>query len=295
MRDVLPTVESGIDYITAVFSHSEYQEHRVAVIAHTIQRELERQGEVTKPARVLGYDCWVTGPLTWGSRADGYLVRVSSSQADTYCNRYPILLLFVTRLDLQVTLYHADAAKVALNTAIKDADKANKARKEAQRFALEWYSDIVGPQTLYIGSRSTSHFGRIYDKYQQSHDEYYKGCLRYEVECKGDIAKRVGERMYETPYASAYQAGPFVAEWFGMRGVTVPGGYVKSYWPLPRIEPAKTDTVRRLKWLYDQVRPTVAALLKECSTEVVYYSLGLMSDTELDEEFTSSLKEDDNA
>jgi hypothetical protein len=295
MADRLPVLESGIDYLTATFRRDEIDSCKVRRNVREIQHTFEKRGDITRAARVLGYDSWVTGPLTWGERQDGMLVRISSADADTWANRWPELLLHATRIDLQVTLYHADASRTALQRHISAAVLFAEGIPAARRHNVEYYSGPEGPQTLYIGSRQTEHFARIYDKYKQSKDEYYRGCLRYEVECKGQIAKRVGENLFGCPYATCYQAGPFVASWFDIRGVDVPGGFVASYWPLPRIDPEKTDDIRRLAWLRKQVAPTIKELLKSCSLDVVYYSLGLIDAADMSEQVFADLEREDDA
>lgn len=294
-RMLRPVREAGVDYLTATFTAGERKALGVLKWAGTIQREQEQLGNVTRPARFRGYDCWQTGPLLWGGRTDGTLIRISGPYADTYANRYPELLTHATRIDLQVTLLWGERAREALRQVINAASLENAARPETQRFNLEYYSGEQGPQTVYLGSRTTEHFGRVYDKWQQSQDEYYEGCLRYEVETKGDIARRVGYELYACPYATNYQAGPFVQEWYRRRGVEVPAGFPQPFWELPRIVPRETDLIRKVNWLMTQVRPTVKALSSKVSGELLQYALGLSDEAEWLEEWSEQLKEKDDA
>lgn len=290
-----PVIECGIDYVTATYKPSEVAPLSVQVMGREIQREQERAGNATLPGRMRGYDTWMTGPFTWGTRPDGTLIRVSGAAADSYCNRFPHLLLHATRLDVQVTLYWGDQVAVQHARAKSDAEAASAARPTARRFDIEYWAGTDGLHTVYLGSRSSDHYGRIYNKYLRNPIDYYRDTLRYEIEFKGQLARKLGASMHRIPYQTSYQAGPVVAAWFAARGVRIPAGFPSPYFELPRLDPVAPDNVRQLRWLHDQVRPTVLKLLGGEERSVVEYALGLRPEDADLEAVIELLRGDENA
>jgi hypothetical protein len=133
-------------------------------------------------------------------------------------------------------------------------------------------TDNRGGKTLYIGSRQSDRFARIYDKgVETGTDENW---LRYEFELKGDVAKQVARilSMNETNWDEVfntmakkffYTVEGFYEDW--LQGGSMPG--------LPKIE-KQTD---REAWIFNQVIKAVSEHLAEHpdskAVEALYFAI----------------------
>jgi hypothetical protein len=235
----------------------------------------EARGFDVKSGRVEGYDGWSCGKAFWGQREDGFMLRVTSSFADTVCNQFPRVMPYATRLDCQITVNARPDAQSEMAFVWGAADSHNKARPKAQQFSLERWTDPDSLGTTYVGSRTTEHFGRIYDKGRESQEEYYSDCVRYEVEFKRRLASAMGRNLLSTPMPTWVSVIPYVSEWFGKRGIVIGVEGVQALFELPRLEVAKTEDVTSLKWLREQVQPTVRRLISHIDRSIIEACLGL--------------------
>src|SRR3989304_5980210 len=147
--------------------------------------------------------CSLIRNLRWGMRTDGCIMMLSGQ--DAAINWLPALALAqnVTRLDLAVTVSLADpitdVAKRAYAWVLTDPHSCpGKKRK------YSYVENSSGGQTVYIGSRASDQFGRLYDKGCESAKDACAppGLLwRYEVEFKAYRAKKLARQGAATPPA----------------------------------------------------------------------------------------------
>jgi DNA relaxase NicK len=130
-----------------------------------------------------------------------------------------------------------------------------------------------GGITAYLGDRTSSYFGRIYDKEVESQDVAYTGCWRYEVECKAAVAAEVA-RMAEGAQDLVAFAASYVWGWWYERGIqpiyTAGDAYREATSTRHSIADENT-----LGWLRQAVRPSVERLLGRGRILEVYDALGL--------------------
>ena len=155
----------------------------------------------------------------------------------------------VSRLDLAKDLTGQEIDGEALYKFIKSGVNGGTARN-ALRIENE-----KGGQTIYVGSRQSERYIRIYDKAQETGETSIKW-WRMEIETKGDVARVVAAALiddaepaaiFDTTIAKmvgAFTGSPF--EQFASRGVVS--------WGLPKIE-KHTD---REKWIAEQVISAVS-------------------------------------
>lgn len=135
----------------------------------------------------------------------------------------------------------------------------------------------AGGDTLYLGSRTSRRYLRIYNKWLQSGDEQYRNAWRFEIECKGDLAHIIWQRI---------QAGETI-ESIAMHEIQ----YMLKSWSiqLPDYEAyglrTKVPTVKRnpqidgkLAWLSKQVRPVVQKLIEMGYADEVQEALNIFAD-----------------
>jgi len=115
--------------------------------------------------------------------------------------------------------------------------------------------------------------GRLYNKWAETRDDQYRGCWRYEVELKNDLATAATMRLHAVADRAAYIAG-FVHKWFARRGVS-PVFDAASPVDLIAAPAVPSDAEKQLAWLHHGVAPTVDRLIKAGLLSQVLRSLGL--------------------
>lgn len=157
----------------------------------------------------------------------------------------------VTRLDL---------AKDAINEGIRLEDISRIAMRGTRTGHAKSISEITsssGGRTIYVGSRSSDRFARLYDKAaQQGLDEDWK---RMEIECKGDVAKTLARVLAEPHIDWNATIGGMMSRMMNVDEESyqrwIDGASVDG---LPKIE-KQTD---RETWLLEQVFPALISHVK---------------------------------
>jgi hypothetical protein len=181
-----------------------------------------------------------------------------------------------------------DVARSAYSLIITDPDKCHCKKR---RFTF--IENTAGGQTLYVGSRASDQFGRLYDKGCESEENLCAppGIIwRYEVEFKSYRAKKLAIQLAETARREetdvSEDIGTFVSQWFIGRNITPiwVGASDDMDWTC-EIEAQITDDDASLRWLSIQVRPTVERLLDRKRADEVFDALGItiISQAELDQ------------
>jgi len=148
-----------------------------------------------------GYRGQSCGQASWGKRYDGSIVRLSNKMAAQYWAQLSHFANNITRLDLQVTTRPKDGPALTLSRYHNRIRRAAKLPGRPPKFKCIYGPS--GPETLYLGSRQSDWFGRIYDKGVESGLPEYKGALRYEVELKRDVSSQVCAILDSVPDAEA--------------------------------------------------------------------------------------------
>jgi DNA relaxase NicK len=118
-------------------------------------------------------------------------------------------------------------------------------------------------------------FARIYNKDAQSKEERYKNVWRYEVQLKNVLATKTAQIFAITEYTQAQQAAVFVRQWLERRSVSAPWRAENERTALPIDTPNPSDVESRLKWLTEQVRPTIQRLHKLGLDDIILVALGI--------------------
>jgi DNA relaxase NicK len=111
---------------------------------------------------------------------------------------------------------------------------------------------------VYIGSRASDIFFRVYDKFEESGKEEYRGCVRFEVELKGRKAKELWAAVGEGK-VNIHQMLSMLISLLAERGVQVPSGELEAIEPI-RFKKEKTLEENTLAWLSRAVAPSVQKL-----------------------------------
>jgi DNA relaxase NicK len=180
----------------------------------------------------------------------------------------------MSRCDVSLTVWgvYDQSAVIALHSEV--ADKHRKSL-QSRPYKMRLIDGKGDGDTLYLGSRSSALFTRIYDKErEQLTDEGYKSSLRYECECKERLAFDTYQRCIATGYSSASCVAVLVGLLLG-RGIHALGvGGSSVVVTAPSQLPIST-VENSLTWLEKQVSPTVRRLVREGYEEEVLHALGL--------------------
>ena len=215
----------------------------------------------------------------WGTRPDSDIWVLSGDQANDYWPAALKLAENVTRIDLAVTVgLVAPETEFAWKIYLALQGQLN-GKQRCKKFTYITNND--GGQTLYVGSRASDQFGRLYDKGRENVKklDLEPGILwRYEVEFKNARAKRIAEQLSHLscqPREIGNVLAATVQEWFFCRGVPTlllkePGDILGT-----SVAARVTDDQITLEWLSSQVRPSVKRLVEAGKEYAVRQALGI--------------------
>lgn len=221
-----------------------------------------------------GYIGWQVGSLCWGERVDGFIVRVSGDLAAAYWQDERPIGHNISRIDLCVDIWHGTGLDdiIALH---KDTALEERARRPGRPYKVAHVNSFGNGDTLYLGSRASEIYVRIYNKERESDgEERYNGCIRYEVEFKDDTANetvyRGGARLRSARGIAQAVAGVLVG-----RGVVLPSDVLLSPSVAHIARRVDTPDEAKLEWLRRGVAPSVKHLLNSVGRDAILDALGL--------------------
>ena len=232
-----------------------------------------------RTVRMHGFVGLASGGLIWATREKDrrYMMIASGLAAEKWLEigRYASK---ITRLDLAVDCWLTDP-------------KPDLIRSQARVFlSPAWDVDRIkrrvirstgGGSTLYLGSRNSQIFCRLYDKGIESKTCKPGKWLRYEVEMKHPLSEKIYTELAEINGTGSMNAvhgriTHYTWDAFHHRYVPplfTPSGEGPSH--LRSLARIKTSTERKIAWLRSQVRPTVAYLFEIGLGEEVIDAIGL--------------------
>lgn len=261
--------ESRVDWLTVTCTDPQRRSPFLEYAA-TILNKAQPETEPGRPWHWKGYHGIHKGQLTYGRRDDSDIIQLSSDAAHLYGLGLWDLASGCTRIDLAVTVKPKGEVSDAIRTHYDEA----RAYRKLNRPSLDVRA-ILGNdkwQTVYIGSRSSDLFARIYDKGAESGLSDYDGSIRYEVEVKGKVADRCFTTLGATSDRAAWIRN-VVHQHFARRGVEPAFGPLDPGLRINAIRPITTDA-SRLRWLAETVKPTVERLLIDHQPEQLMAALG---------------------
>jgi hypothetical protein len=277
-------LQRGIDWVTAVCGN-DWDHQAFYDVAFEAAAGYQEDGNDWDAWRFSGYEGFRCGPIAYGRREDGAIVRASSVAAGPAFERlHQIPGVRPSRVDLQTTIdYKHDPVGWARELAQKSLE-ARQAGLKHKGWQIHVRDGFGTGDALEIGSRASEAYGRVYDKHREAVARqreqnkgvgvgaYPLGSWRYEVEYKGSQARQVWDYLASAPDVEVASSG-LVCSWYGARGVDVP---VKAdNVPVLRSVHITSDVARQLAWLGGSVSPTVLKLLKAGYRQQVLDVLGL--------------------
>lgn len=196
--------------------------------------------------------------MQWGYEKHlGYIVIISGADAERYWNRLSPKDARVTRIDLCVDFVKKEPQYLANDLFMA----IGKERKETTP-RLSLYIGPEGGDTLYVGSRHSQQFGRLYDKGVESGTAPPGYFWRAEVEYKKPLAGLMATELKEETSQNRVPAiRDTVLHWFTDRGIEVPENVAGKTNISVSVEARITTADKKLAWLRTQVGPTVRQLV----------------------------------
>lgn len=263
-------IEVGIDYITAT-ARTQSAREALLTLGQTLTVAESRAGSDLRPFAWMGYRGLSCGPCTWAERDDTSMLRLSGRLANAHWRTAGLALENCSRLDLQVTARCSEAP--TWMSAKSYIDAMHSAEEANHNGLVAHVTDNRGGWTVYIGSRTSPRFARLYNKEAESGEEQYRRCVRWEVEYKAEAANQVLRALKGASSAEPLMRAT-VRSHFVDRGASVPwtasGAAVG-----PSITKPLSDDAIRLRWLASQVAPTLAKLHASGRLEEAMQALGL--------------------
>jgi len=258
----------GVDWITVVGSDETSLPSLRSLASELVTFRL-RGGFKRTGWGMAGFSGVQSLGVQYGIRNKEVIVRLSGDLAHIAWRRIYELGENCTRIDLELTARCDGSVRRRVRKAYREARRVSHRRVNAPAVTL--VDCTTGGTTCYLGKRCSGSFGRVYDKEAESGLEKFRGAVRYEVEYKGAYARQVARALDQGNTPLDRIAG-YLQTFFRARGVAWPYSSTK---PLFLEAPARADDHQRsLKWIRDQVRPTVQRLI-ECGLEgEVFEALG---------------------
>jgi hypothetical protein len=245
------------------------------VIEWAEQRPMNIGGKnFTKAWAWQGYTGFKIGQVCIGERPDGCIVRLEGKAAHDWANAGLPAGHNITRLDIALTVWGIPNQSEVIARHNEEGVEHRKTL-QSRPYAVRLIDGNGDGDTLYLGSRSSEQFVRVYDKERSPNGgEQYKTAVRYECECKEQLAHRAYQRCVNPRYSSS-SCLQVLAGLLARRGISPLGvGGIRPEVIPPSIKPI-SDLESALSWLSVQVRPTIARLMSEGYEEEVLTALGL--------------------
>jgi hypothetical protein len=256
------TIDIGVDYLTLTTKEPTRYAEWLSVFEAVAAQEQAR-GHKWADARILGYTGSLCGHVFVGKRDDGAMARLSSSAAEIYGPLFSPDACHCSRIDIQATCELADPRPDFLEKAYEHA-KIQKV-KNGRPPVYTHLKTSEGGSTIYVGSRSSMRYGRIYDKGAESGTLIPGKCFRWELEIKDALADQAvalltnGAQPERTIYSLL---GDFFSSRFLPVGWIVPSMEEKLH--VPRIA---QDDAGAVRWLAGPVSSTFARIVNTCGIE----------------------------
>jgi DNA relaxase NicK len=263
-------LDLGCDYITATLKRDDADFVSSTAGWWDILHEEKNISGLVEDMGMLGYVGVTSGGVFIGFRNDGCLLRITGGSAKRHLVAYLLCPGRTTRLDLQVTLRCGEAWHRVLQSTKEGADVQNSVLSQARRRKVRVVTDNDQGHTVYIGSRTSTAFGRAYHKWAKDPDRYEYGDVRYEVELHKDHATDVVTQLETTDWSTGAWIAGFIKDWWANRGTALPlesTPHILSRWTDVLDE---TPLAQKLTWLYNQVGPTVKLLAEQGHTAEVF-------------------------
>lgn len=268
-------LEAGLDWFSATLHAGHPMSGQLYDTAMAYLEVQHDAGNTAKEAVLLGYKGVICGKSFVGEREDGLLLRATGGASGGFYEACYLEDMHVSRLDLAVTVWIKNPTTHIGREARLDAAYHRLTNPKEGKRKISSVDSEDGGYTLYIGSKSSEHFCRLYDKGAEAGNDYYAGSWRYEIELHNDSATQAARYILANSLQMETVVASTVRQYYTARGVKVPWYTADELNALRPLRLLESDDSRSLRWLAAQVKPTVARLRARGYTSSVLEALGL--------------------
>lgn len=272
---MIERLTAGIDWISGTLGNDEEDYHEWRRQCYTALERVVGEGYVYGPRKLLGYEGHSAGNCFVGENNTGSYAQFTGERADWAFDYIYHERAHYSRIDLQITVKRDVMSQSEGKRCYRAAERNNEGLPIGRRRKLWFISGSDGGYTFYLGSPSSEQRGRIYNKEVQSEDIDFVRCWRYEVVYRNELSTRLAATIATSDVERAKQCLSQVLTWLNQRGVSIPDVGNRHAEPLRAVRTRPTDVETKLRWLKEQVSPSVRYLLDLGMREVTLDVLGL--------------------
>jgi DNA relaxase NicK len=261
-------LDVGIDWLTVTLQVG-LKSRFAAAKAERLMLEWESKGAERKPTNRLGFIGDRIDGLFYGIRGDTLMVILSGDLAHKHAAFFLGMAEHVTRLDVAATLQDTDTERDWTALALREVSQIGVVES-----GLMKTHRIVGTpdgKTLYVGSRSSDRYIRIYDKTAESKGDWPQRSWRWEIEYKRPRSGVVARRLLENGVSDRACLDILKSAFEGLN-ITLPCRAPSSGW-VPKRPRLTTTTDTRLKYAHRVVRPFLKGLIESVGEDRVIEAL----------------------
>lgn len=272
MDATLPAIDAlesvGVDYLTATaYRNGDGRSFRD--LGQHLLEQSALAGNDLRPYRERDYRGYQAGGVICGTRYDTHLIRLSSDEARDNWKEVYRRSTNVSRVDLQLTMRLAREYEPYIREQHAQAVSAKQGRGRRREVELRW-NNVKG-DTLYLGSRTSDVFARVYDKGRQEGWASPGLLIRQEIEYKRKVAKGVAEQLIQME-SERIGIARFVSTYISRFGLQTTASEELNV-QYARGRTTSIDAKRA--WLHNAVRPSVARLVDAGMLREALDALGL--------------------
>lgn len=268
-------VDIGLDYLSVSLPITGKGYPQWLGAAYDALGAISQAGNEMRAGSFQGYEGIYCAGAFAGARIDGGHYHIPGAYADQYFDALFHTEAHYSRLDLQSTVRIEPFDIGLAEKEESNANEANAALPANRKRKVRLIRDSEGGRTVYVGVRTSPIYCRLYNKEAQSTDPTYTHCWRYEVELHNDSATRVAHRLRGSSGKLYELIASLVWNTFNERGIRPPYTRQQEQSTIPLPKHPQSDVDRRLKWLSEQVRPTIRKLLENVNRDIVMEALGI--------------------
>jgi DNA relaxase NicK len=258
----------GVDYFTATAYRTGIGHSFKDLGYHLIEQSTSIGNDVCT-YRARDYIGYQSGGVCVGTRSDTHIIRLSSDEAREHWREVYQLATNVSRIDLQLTFKLERAHESYIREEHARAIRAKQGQGRRREIELRW-NNVKG-DTLYLGSRTSDIFARMYDKGCESKTEQAGKLIRQEIEYKGKTAVAVSDRVHESE-SEQTSIAQFVSTYIRRFDLQTPENATAN---VQCARGLTTNNDIKRQWLRTAVRPSIKRLLEAGMLEEVLEALGL--------------------
>lgn len=254
------TVYSGVDWISGTLGRDEIDDQTwIWDCLHALE-DVQRLGNTYKRRSLLGFDGWESGGCFVGSNDTMHYAQFAGKYANDAYHMLEHPKVHISRVDLQLTVQYDTELLKEGRYQYARAIHHNKSLPEHRQRKIHLYAGSDGGDTVYVGSPSSDTRGRVYNKAKQSGDAAYERSWRYEVVYRNQNAASVFRRITDKNTEITSVIYTEVAAWYRERGIIILDLGDNTGEAIKPPKSPRTDVERKLRWIRNQVVPTIRKL-----------------------------------